>query len=124
MKNILFGFLITFIFALIFEIIGIWQAMVIAGILGGLMVNRSWQAFLVGFSGVAICWLMILIYSEIVHEIFPLMDMTAQIMMLPKNLSFLIFIGTLLLGGILGGLGGLNGLWGRKIFVRYWVLDA
>lgn len=119
MKNILFGFLITFIFALIFEIIGIWQAMVIAGILGGLMVNRSWQAFLVGFNGVAICWLMILIYSEIVHEIFPLMDMTAQIMMLPKNLSFLIFIGTLLLGGILGGLGGLNGLWWRKIFVRY-----
>ena len=50
MKNILFGFLITFILALIFEIIGIWQAMVVAGILGGLMVNRSWQAFLVGFS--------------------------------------------------------------------------
>ncbi len=124
MKNILFGFLITFIFALIFEIIGIWQAMVVAGILGGLMVNRSWQAFLVGFSGVAICWLMILIYSEIVHEIFPLMDMTAQIMMLPKNLSFLIVIGAILIGGILGGLGGLNGFWWRRIFVRYWLLDA
>ena len=119
MKNILFGFLITFIFALIFEIIGIWQAMVVAGILGGLMVNRSWQAFLVGFSGVAICWLMILIYSEIVHEIFPLMDMTAQIMMLPKNLSFLIVIGAILIGGILGGLGGLNGFWWRRIFVNY-----
>ena len=124
MKNILFGFLITFILALIFEIIGIWQAMVVAGILGGLMVNRSWQAFLVGFSGVAICWLMILIYSEIVHDIFPLMDMTAQIMMLPKNLSFLIVIGAILIGGILGGLGGLNGFWWRRIFVRYWLLDA
>jgi hypothetical protein len=118
MKNILFGILITFSFALIFEIIGIWQAMVIAGIWGGLMVNRSWQAFLVGFSGASICWLIILIYAEIKHRIFPIMKMTGQIMKLPENLSFLIFIGTLLLGGILGGLGGLNGLWWRRIFVQ------
>lgn len=118
MKNILFGILITFILALIFEVIGVWQAMVIAGILGSLVVKRSWQAFLIGFSGVAICWLMILIYSEIVHEVFPLTDITAQIIMLPKNLSFLIFIGAILIGGILGGLGGLNGLWWRRVFVK------
>ena len=62
---------------------------------------------------------MILIYSEIVHDIFPLMDMTAQIMMLPKNLSFLIVIGAILIGGILGGLGGLNGFWWRRIFENY-----
>ena len=118
MKNILFGILITFVLALIFEIIGLWPAMVIAGICGILVVNRSWQAFLVGFSGVAICWLIILIYAEIRHQIFPLMDITAQIMMLPKNLSFLIFIGAILIGGILGGLGGLNGLWWRKVFAK------
>lgn len=118
MKNIGFGFLITFISALIFEFFGIWQTMVIAGILGSLVMKRSGQAFFVGFSGVAICWLMILTYSEIVHEIFPLMDITAQIMMLPSNLSFLIFIGTLLIGGILGGLGGLTGLWWRKAVLR------
>ncbi len=116
MKNILLGIFITFIVAFIFEIIGLWQAMVIAGIFGGCMVKRSWKAFLVGFSGVVICWLFILIYAEIKHQIFPLMKITAQVMMLPKNLSFLIFIGTLLLGGILGGLGGLNGLRWRKVF--------
>lgn len=118
MKNIGFGFLITFITAMIFEFFGVWQAMVIAGILGSLVVKHSGQAFWVGFSGVAICWLVILVYSEIAHEIFPLMDIAAQIMMLPRKLSFLIFIGTLLIGGILGGLGGLNGLWWRKAFKR------
>jgi len=118
MKSIGFGILITFIFALIFESVGLWQAMVIAGIFGGLIVKRSWHAFLVGFSGVVICWFIILIYAEIVHQIFPLMKITAQIMMLPPSFSFLIFIGTLLTGGILGGLGGLNGLWWRRIFVK------
>ena len=116
MKSIGFGILITFIFALIFEILGIWQAMVVAGILGSLSVKRSWHAFIVGFGGVVICWLFILIYAEIRHQIFPLMKITTQVMMLPPSLSFLIFIGTLLLGGILGGLGGLNGLWWRKLF--------
>jgi len=118
MKNILFGILITFFVALIFEIIGLWQAMVIAGISGSLVVKRSCQAFLVGFSGVVISWLIIFIYSGIRHQIFPLMKITAQVMMLPPSLSFLIFIGTLLLGGILGGLGGLNGLWWRRNFVN------
>lgn len=118
MKKILLGILITFILAVIFEVIGLWQAMVISGILGGFVVKRSWQAFIVGFSGVTICWLVILIYAETRHQIFPLMKMTGQIMMLPESLSFLIFIGTLLLGGILGGLGGLNGLWWRRVFVK------
>jgi membrane-bound acyltransferase YfiQ involved in biofilm formation len=118
MKKILYGMLISFVFALIFEIVGVWQAMVIAGILGGLMVNRSWQAFLVGFIGVAICWLIILIHAEIMYQIFPLTKITGQIMMLPASLSFLIFIGTFLIGGILGGLGGLNGLWWRRVFIK------
>jgi hypothetical protein len=118
MKNIIFGILITFVLAIIFEVIGIWQAMIIAGILGGLMVNRSWQVFFVGFIGVVICWLVILIYAEMRYQIFPLIKITGQIMMLPESWSNLIFIGTLLIGGILGGLGGLNGLWWRRVFVK------
>lgn len=118
MKNILSGIIITFIFALVFEIIGLWQAMIAAGILGSLVVKRSGLAFLVGFSGVTLCWLVFLTYAEIRHEIFPLMKITSQIVMLPENLSFLIFIGTLILGGILGGIGALNGLWWRKIFMK------
>ena len=118
MKNKIFGILITFVVALIFEIIGFWQAMVIAGVLGGLMVNRSWQAFFVGFIGVAICWLIILIHAEIRYQIFPLTTITGQIMMVPESWLFLIFIGTLLIGGILGGLGGLNGLWWRRVFLK------
>jgi len=124
MKNISFGLLLTFISALIFEVFGIWQAMVIAGLVGSFVVNRSSHAFFVGFSGVVLCWLTILIYSEIFHEIFPLMKITARVMMMPNNFSFLLFIMTLFLGGILGGLGGLNGLWWRRVVLRRSSINA
>ena len=117
MKKFSTGILITIVVAFVFELLGLWQGMIVAGIIGGLVVNRTSQAFLVGFIGVAMCWLSILIYSAIVHHVLPLMKMTGRLLMIPDNYSYLLLIGTLLLGGILGGLGGLNGLWWRKVFL-------
>jgi uncharacterized membrane protein YuzA (DUF378 family) len=118
MKKIGTAIVIVFISTLVFEVLGLWQATIIAGIFGGLFVSRSRHAFLIGFCGVALCWLTILVYSELNHEIVPVMNVTSRIMMLPPKFSFLIFIGTLFVGGILGGLGGLNGLWWKRLFDR------
>ena len=116
MKKFFTALSITFILACIFEFIGFWQGMVIAGIAGSLMCNRPSQAFFAAFLGVFLCWFLILLYGEIFHQIFPIMKITTKILMLPENLSWLIFLITMLLGGILGGLGALNGFYWKKIF--------
>jgi len=118
MKKFSLGILITFLFAFAFEISGFWQAMVVAGFVGSWFVTRSAHAFWVGFCGVAFCWLAILAYSEIRHHVLPIMKLTGQIFMLPESASFLLLIVTLLIGGILGGLGGLNGLWWRRAILK------
>ena len=116
MKKFFTAVFITFILAFLFEFIGFWQGMVIAGIAGSLTINRASQAFFAAFLGVFLCWFLILLYGEIFHQILPIMKITAKILMLPENLSWLIFLITMLLGGILGGLGALNGFYWKKIF--------
>ena len=114
MKKIISGIMITFVLALIFELTGFWQAMVIAGAFGGLITDKSWQAFIIGMSGVMLCWFSILVYGEIFHNIIPLTKLTSQILMIPQNHYYFLFLITILLGGLLGGLGGLNGVWWKQ----------
>lgn len=118
MKKFSLGILVTFLFAFLFEIAGFWQAMVVAGFVGSWFAVRSAQAFGIGFCGVAFCWLAMLAYAEIRHHIFPIMKLTGQIFMLPENASFLLLIVTPFIGGVLGGLGGLNGLWWRRAILK------
>ncbi|MDZ7319660.1 MAG: hypothetical protein ONB11_10920 [candidate division KSB1 bacterium] len=118
MKNYLLGTALIFALALVFESMGWWQAMIVAGMAGSLFVSRSFTVFCAGFLGVAAAWLVQLIIAQLGHPIVPIMTITGQIFRLPKNWSFLLLLLTLLLGGLLGGLGGVTGLWWRKTLMK------
>jgi hypothetical protein len=114
MKKYGTGIALTFALALFLESMGWWQAMIVAGIASSFWVASSLAAFSVGFLGVAAAWCTLLVLAEVTHHIFSIMKLTGQIFGLPANLSFLLLLITLLLGGFMGGLGGLIGFWWRK----------
>ncbi|OLS31104.1 MAG: hypothetical protein ThorAB25_05500 [Candidatus Thorarchaeota archaeon AB_25] len=87
---------------------GSWFAMLIAGALGSLFVRRHRIAFLVGFLGVMIAWLILFVF----------LIMTAQAMAIAEffigqlgltGMGWLVIVMSCLLGGLLGGFGGLFG---------------
>lgn len=116
MKKYCLGIAVAFALALFLESMGWWQTMIVAGIASSFFVNRPLAAFTAGLLGVAIAWLALLIFAGLQSQILPLMKITGQIFMLPAALSFLLLLITLLLGGLLGGLGSLTGFWWRKTF--------
>ncbi len=117
MNKFWMGLIFTFAVAMFFELIGFWQGLVIAGFIGSLIQRKTLDAFIGGFFGCLLCSLTILVYGAALHEVYPLIDMTAEIFMLPGSMSWLLFIFTLLMSGILGGLGSLTGfLWKRVLF--------
>jgi hypothetical protein len=106
----LLGFIIAFGVGFLFELAGWWYLMVLAGGIAGFVVKKNGLiCFVIGFLAIAALWACFFVYFMIIG---PLSELTALITtilgFLEATPGVLILI-TIIIGGLLGGLGALNG---------------
>ena len=87
---------------------GSWFAMLIAGALGSMFVRRHRIAFLVGFLGVMIAWLILFVYLILTAQAMAIANFFISLLGL-TGMGFLVIVISCLLGGLLGGFGALFG---------------
>ncbi|NVM27221.1 MAG: hypothetical protein HWN65_00155 [Candidatus Helarchaeota archaeon] len=104
----------------LFELAGWWYLMLLAGGLGGFFMKKNGLlCFVMGFIGIAFVWSCFFIYFMIIGPLFEFTVLIGSIM--GSFLSFLetmpnlIIIITIVIGGMLGGLGAMNGTFIAKI---------
>ena len=106
--GVIAAFIITTAFAAALQLIGSWTAMLIAGALGSLFVRRHRFAFLVGFLGVFVGWLILYVYLIATAQALVIADFFLGLLGL-SGLGWLVIVIGCILGGLLGGFGGLFG---------------
>jgi hypothetical protein len=89
-----------------------WTAAIVAGIVGFLSKLRTGQAFLAGFLGLGLSWLVFILVRSIGNDSL-LSNRMAQVFQLPSSLLYVLV--TFVLGGIVGGLSAWAGAHLRKL---------
>ncbi|MBD3227537.1 MAG: hypothetical protein GF329_05040 [Candidatus Lokiarchaeota archaeon] len=105
-ERLLTGFILAFGLSLALELTGIYLLMILVGIIAGIFVKKGWHSFLVGFIGVALAWgvyFVLFAFLGPLDELFKLIGL-----ILGLNGSVLMII-SILIGGLLGGVGALIG---------------
>ena len=109
-RKSLIGFFIVFVTAIILDLIIGWLSALIAGVCAGLYFRKSSKAFWIGFLGVGTAWLLIVFGPAIWIPTVELAGKLVQVFGFSAEFFFLMFLLTALLGGIIGGLGAVNGV--------------
>lgn len=112
-QNFLVGFIVTLGIGLLLQLFGFiwayaWILMVIAGFMGGFLIKASGLGFLAGFLGIICNWLIYFLILMFQGPFFEFATLIANILGL-GDLGIVIIILALIIGGLIGGLGGLNG---------------
>lgn len=106
----LVGFLFTILFGALFELAGWWYLMLLAGGFAGFLMKKSAiYSFIIGFAGIALVWFCFFIYFMTIGPIFELTALIASIMGFLEGSSEILILITIIIGGLLGGLGAING---------------
>ena len=112
-NKFLIGLIITTVTGFLLQLFGFiweyaWLLNLVAGFLGGFLVKSGGKSFLVGFLGIICSWGIYFIIWAFQGPFLTFANIIASIMGL-GDLGVIIIFMALLIGGILGGLGGLNG---------------
>jgi hypothetical protein len=113
-QSFLVGFLATLAAAVLLELVGLiweyaWILMVIAGFLGGFLIKKAGLGFLAGFLGVIVAWLIYFIAFSFLGPVWAFADVLAGLFGLEGMGFVVIILALVLIGGLIGGLGALNG---------------
>ena len=114
-NRMLAGLIIALAAALLFEYFGLWWAMPIAGLLGGLLARGGGRGFLAGGLGAALAWGIYLVIFAFTRPVGPLLTVFAGILDLGAGLAWVPVLLALLIAFLMGGLGGLTGAWLRQV---------
>jgi hypothetical protein len=112
-QNFLVGLLVSLGLGLLLQLFGFiwvyaWILMVVAGFVGGFMIKSSGLGFLAGFLGVLGSWLIYFIIYMFQGPFLEFSNLLASVLGLGE-LGFVVILLALIVGGVIGGLGGLNG---------------
>ena len=113
-QSFLVGFVATLVAAVLFELLGLlweyaWILMVVAGFLGGFLIKKAGLGFLAGFLGVIVAWLIYLVAFSFLGPVWAFADTLAGVFGLEGMGFVVIILALVLIGGLIGGLGALNG---------------
>ncbi|MHA1266573.1 MAG: hypothetical protein ACTSRS_15160 [Candidatus Helarchaeota archaeon] len=113
-QSFLTSFLSCLIVAGLLQLLGLiwtyaWILMVVAGAFGGFLVKRAGKGFLVGFFGVVAAWAIYFLVFSFLGPIWDFANILAGIFGLSGMGFVVIILSLVLIGGLIGGLGGLNG---------------
>ena len=104
------GFLFIAILGFLFQLAGWWYLMLLAGAIGGFIMKKSGiLSFIIGFLAIGLVWLCFFIYFMTIGPIFELMALITSILGFLESFPVGLMLATLIVGGLLGGLGCLNG---------------
>lgn len=106
---------LTGILAYLLTLTGIWQLILAAGVLGGLLLKRAGRAFLVGFVAGALAWGIPLGLSALVYPLGRASELLVGILGLSASLSFLPAVLALLIAGLTTALGALLGAYAYRL---------
>lgn len=112
-QSLLTGFLVSLGLGVSLQLLGFiwsyaWILMLAAGFVGGFLVKSSGLGFLTGFLGVVSSWFLYFIIYMFQGPFFEFSNLIASILGI-GDLGFVVIILALIIGGVIGGLGGLNG---------------
>ena len=106
------GFLFIAILGFLFQLAGWWYLMLLAGGIGGFIMKKSGiLSFLVGFLAIGLVWLSFFIYFMTIGPIFEFMALITSILGFLEDFPIGLMLATLIVGGLFGGLGSLNGIY-------------
>lgn len=109
-QSYMVGFLFITVLGFLFQLAGWWYLMLLAGGIGGFIMKKSGiLSFIIGFLAIGLVWLCFFIYFMIIGPIFELTVLITSIIGFLESFPSALIIFTLMLGGLLGGLGSLNG---------------
>ncbi len=110
-------FFATLLLSLLFTASGIWQLAFIPGIFAGYFHHkRARDSFFMGFVCVLFAWGIFILYYISNEGAYELMDMIFAFIIGSEGFGFLAIILSLLVGGLLGGLGAVVGYSLYEIF--------
>jgi len=113
------GFLFVILLGVLFELGGWWYLMLLAGGLAGFLMKKSAiYSFLIGFAGIATVWFCFFIYFMIIGPIFELTALIASLLGFLEGSSEVLILITIIIGGLLGGLGAINGTYLAGLIYR------
>ncbi|KAA9331404.1 hypothetical protein F0P96_14260 [Hymenobacter busanensis] len=113
MRNSLVLFLLILIGAALAQLVlPWWSAAVVAGLLGLWWGRHAGRTFLAGFNGVGMGWMALATWHHL-HSGGELSQRVAQLLPLSGNAWALVVV-TAVLGGLVGGLAALAGVWIRQ----------
>ncbi|QIL76290.1 hypothetical protein [Hymenobacter sp. HDW8] len=117
MTNSLRLFLLILIVATAAQLVLPWWSITpIALVLAFVLGRRGWGAFLAGFAGVGLGWLALASWLNIQNE-GHLSHRVAELIPLGGN-GWLLVLVTAVLGGLVGGLAALAGVWLRQAIAK------
>ena len=110
----LIGLLVTAVAAGLLQLIGLywtyaWILMVAAGFLGGFLVKKWGKGFLAGFLGVIVAWAVYFLVYSFIGPLWAFADTLAGLFGLSGMGFVVIILSLVMVGGLIGGLGALNG---------------
>ena len=112
------AFFLTLLTGLSFTMKGLWQLVVIAGLLGGFFIKRGREALKVGFVGIFSAWMILFIGQALFAETLSFFTFwMVETMGLPIELILLGMALSSLIGGCFGALGALNGVYLGRIVI-------
>jgi hypothetical protein len=100
--------IITIVIGAALQLSGAWVTMLMAGVLGSLFVRRHRIAFLVGFLGIFIAWLLLFVYLILTAQALVIADFFLGLLGL-SGLGWLVIVISCFIGGLLGGFGAIFG---------------
>jgi hypothetical protein len=104
------GFLFVVLLGVLFELAGWWYLMLLAGGFAGFLMKKSAiSSFVIGFAGIALVWFCFFVYFMIIGPLFELTALIASILGFLEGSSEVLVLITIIIGGLLGGLGAITG---------------
>ncbi len=113
-ENVFIGFIIAFVLALYLEITGVYLLMLLVGGVAGFFVKRGWLSFIIGFMSVALAWGIYFIFFAFIGPLGEFFILIGSIIGIS---GVILMILSLIIGGLLGGIGALVGAYTTQLIL-------
>ncbi len=113
-ENIVLGLCVAIVAAFVFELSGIVYLMLLAGGVAGFFAKQGLKSFLAGFIGVMAAWGIYFIWFAATSPLATFLVLIGNAVEIPGSV---LVIATLVIGGLLGGIGALVGAFLTQILL-------